>query len=454
MRVLRVIGSIVLGGCGALFLLGGVAVLVQGHPEQLISIALALGLLTGAWFLWPRRTATPPGVPSGPTRWQRPRQGGMPTAFVGDMDRPASPSAPVGPQVGGPPAMPQAFGRPSPGYVRPAAEPVPQVRVAAPPSPPAAVGPGPRLPRSPSRRVPSYAVGGIVPGVIEGGSFVAIDVETANADAASICAIGVAQVRGGVVTVQRSWLVRPPSDHGQFLAQNVRIHGITAEQVARDGQSWPVVLDHVMRMIGTDVVVAHNASFDINVVKAATTACGLLLPAFSYVDSLALARRVMPQLAGHSLPKVAAACGVAQVLHHHAGDDARVCAEVLAYLLTLSPPPPVIRPLGGWEPRGRSLPPNADADSSHVLFGSFVTITGVLHCMTRTEARERLASLGANHRPSVSKKTDYLVVGAPNGAELTSVGGDKLLRARQLQADGHRVQIIDEGAFVMLLNTA
>lgn len=300
---------------------------------------------------------------------------------------------------------------------------------------------------------PSYGVGDVGLGTLHGNNFVAIDVETANASYASMCAIGVAQVRAGVVTAQRSWLVRPPAGHDQFSPQNVRVHGITAEQAARDGQAWPVVLDEVMHMIGTDVVVAHNASFDINVVTATTTACGMPVPELSYVDSLALARRVMPDLDGHSLPKVAAACGVTQLSHHHAGDDARVCAEITVQLLTMSPPAPTVRPIGGWEHQGKSLPPNLEADHSHVLYGSFVTITGVLQSMTRAKAREQLADIGANHRPSVSKKTDYLVVGARNGAELTTSGGDKLLRARELQAHGHPVRIINETEFLTLLNT-
>lgn len=72
--------------------------------------------------------------------------------------------------------------------------------------------------------------------------------------------------------------------------------------------------------------------------------------------------------------------------------------------------------------------------------------------MTRPEARKRLAAVGANHRPNVSKKTSYLVRGRPNGAELTSSGGEKLLRAQALQADGHAIQIIDEVTFLTLLN--
>lgn len=303
MRVLRVVGSIVLGTCGALFLLGGIAVLVQGHPEQLISIALAVGVLTGAWFLWPRKSAAPPGPSPSPAPWQLPNQGETPTSFAGDTHWPADRPAPTGLHMGSPPVMPGTFQRPAPSHTR-SSEPAPGPHIDAPFSPIA--DRGPQLPPFPSRPAPSYAVGEIVTGTVGGSSFVAIDVETANANPASICAIGVAQVRAGVVTNQRSWLVRPPGGHGQFLPQNVRIHGITAEQAARDGQAWPVVLDHVMQMIGTDVVVAHNANFDVNVVKAATTACGLPLPAFSYVDSLALARQRMPELAGHSLPKVAA----------------------------------------------------------------------------------------------------------------------------------------------------
>lgn len=59
--------------------------------------------------------------------------------------------------------------------------------------------------------------------------FIALDVETANADLASICAIGLAHFRGGSIFRSLTILVDPEDEFDQI---NVGIHGIRPEDVA------------------------------------------------------------------------------------------------------------------------------------------------------------------------------------------------------------------------------
>ena len=60
--------------------------------------------------------------------------------------------------------------------------------------------------------------------------FVAIDFETANEQASSICSVGVVIVRQGEVVDKFYSLVSPEPDYFNYFCQ--RVHGITAEQVA------------------------------------------------------------------------------------------------------------------------------------------------------------------------------------------------------------------------------
>ncbi len=59
-------------------------------------------------------------------------------------------------------------------------------------------------------------------------SFVAIDVETANADMASICQIGAAKYDNGILVEEWSSLV-DPEDYFDFI--NIDIHGIAEDDV-------------------------------------------------------------------------------------------------------------------------------------------------------------------------------------------------------------------------------
>jgi DNA ligase (NAD+) len=74
------------------------------------------------------------------------------------------------------------------------------------------------------------------------------------------------------------------------------------------------------------------------------------------------------------------------------------------------------------------------------LKGKTFVLTGTLKSLTRGEAEERIRSLGGVAVSSVSKKTDYLVVGADPGS--------KLEKAERL-----KVPILDEAAFLELIGS-
>ena len=80
--------------------------------------------------------------------------------------------------------------------------------------------------------------------------FVAVDVETANAQRGSICSFGLSVVRSGKVVRTEDWLTRPPRQLDHFEGRNIGIHGITPGMV-KHAPSFRQRLAQVLEVIGT-----------------------------------------------------------------------------------------------------------------------------------------------------------------------------------------------------------
>lgn len=158
-------------------------------------------------------------------------------------------------------------------------------------------------------------------------NFVALDWETANGARGSACAVGLVRVRGGQVRDRWSSLIRPPDHFSGMDPRNTAVHGLAEEDVAAAPpfrELWPRV---EARLLG-DLVVAHNAQFDLGVIQDATWASGHRCPHLRYGCTLLLARRHY-LLDSYTLDEVAAAADVRLEHHHDALSDALAAAQVL-----------------------------------------------------------------------------------------------------------------------------
>jgi len=159
--------------------------------------------------------------------------------------------------------------------------------------------------------------------------FTAIDFETANNSAASACSVGMVKVRDGRVVDTAYWLIKPPFGHDGFLEWNVRIHGIMEVDVA-DALLWSEQLPDLIAFAENDHLVAHNAGFDMGVIRAASEASFVPTPAFDYLCSLQVARKTY-HLDSYKLPVAAMAAGFDDFTHHNALADAEACAAIMVH---------------------------------------------------------------------------------------------------------------------------
>jgi DNA polymerase-3 subunit epsilon len=153
----------------------------------------------------------------------------------------------------------------------------------------------------------------------------AVDFETATFSRASACALGVVIVEDGVELHRQAWLIRPPAN--EYDPRNVEIHGITPRQTEH-APSFDVVWREAMDVIGDRDLVAHNAGFDVGVIRGGCDAYELAPPSSRYLCTVQLSRRTWPELGAHKLPIVAGHVG-AQLDHHDALSDAAACSSIL-----------------------------------------------------------------------------------------------------------------------------
>jgi DNA polymerase-3 subunit epsilon len=160
--------------------------------------------------------------------------------------------------------------------------------------------------------------------------FTAIDFETANQSPASPCAVGLVRVRAGKIAESLALLIRPPYPNDWFSHHNIAVHGIHESDVA-DAPEFAEALELMLGFIGEDALIAHNAPFDMGVLRKSAELIGADLPPLRYTCSLAMARRSY-NLESYRLNQVAYAIGHEEFNHHDALADSDACARIVIHM--------------------------------------------------------------------------------------------------------------------------
>jgi len=158
--------------------------------------------------------------------------------------------------------------------------------------------------------------------------FIALDVETASRDAASICQIGLACVREDNSVQTFSMYVDPETEFDPF---NINLHGIGPDTVF-GALRFPEALISISTLLENHHLIQHS-SFDRRAFAAACDANELAMPDLKWSDSVIIARRAWPELkgnGGHGLANLKKTLEL-DFQHHDAGEDARAAALVVLY---------------------------------------------------------------------------------------------------------------------------
>jgi DNA polymerase-3 subunit epsilon len=155
-------------------------------------------------------------------------------------------------------------------------------------------------------------------------NFTAIDFETANRYPTSACALGVVVVENGMITVSKNWLIKPEPLFFEFSF----IHGITSETV-ENAKSFDGVWSEIRPYLEDNIVIAHNAEFDTNVLRRVLNYYDLAAPKFDYGCSVRIAKKVWKrEFPKYGLKFLAEQMNI-PLKHHDALSDTTACAKIM-----------------------------------------------------------------------------------------------------------------------------
>ncbi|MBN2595488.1 MAG: 3'-5' exoribonuclease [Marinifilaceae bacterium] len=155
-------------------------------------------------------------------------------------------------------------------------------------------------------------------------NFTAIDFETANGQRNSACSLGLVRVENGIIVESKDWLISPPEMY--FHPMNVSIHGITEEDVMNE-PSFNYIWEEVEDYLHGKMVIAHNASFDVSVLRACLDTYGIRFPEFDYLCTVQISRNIWPNMPNHKLNTMAHLFDI-PLKHHDALEDTLACAKI------------------------------------------------------------------------------------------------------------------------------
>ncbi len=162
--------------------------------------------------------------------------------------------------------------------------------------------------------------------------FVVFDIETTGFSPVNdrIIEIGAVKVSGGNIVDRFSSFVDPKVPIPYEIE---KLTGIRDETVA-DAPAIEEVLPQFLEFCRNCVLVAHNASFDMSFIRENAARQGFS-GEFTYVDTVGIARILLPNQAKHTLDAVAKTLHISLDHHHRAVDDAECTALIFVRFIQM-----------------------------------------------------------------------------------------------------------------------
>lgn len=288
--------------------------------------------------------------------------------------------------------------------------------------------------------------------------YTVVDIETTGLspeydEIIEICAV---RYRNKEFAEKYTTLVKPYDCIDSFIEE---LTGITNDMVAT-APRIKNVLPEFLNFIGNDILVGHNVHFDINFLYDNSVRYLSKTLSNNFVDTMRIARLLHKEHKHNRLSDLAERYNLSYEGAHRAEYDCLLTNNILQLFEK------EFKDSYGEDAELKSLLSKShgvsssdittnvsDFDTNNPIYDKTIVFTGVLEKMTRKEAMQIVADFGGINGDSVTKKTNYLVLG--NNDYCKNIKDGKSLKhkkAEQYKLKGYDIEVIPENVFYDMIN--
>src|SRR5699024_833799 len=286
---------------------------------------------------------------------------------------------------------------------------------------------------------------------------------------------GMVFVKNTDIVDEKYFTINPPVEF--FDPSMSAVHGLSQDILLNSPNFAEIWFEIESYFNANTLIIAHNAQFDMNVLRNCLNTYELTTPNFYYACSIPISGRAIDKNTSQSLDERTKHFGITMEHHHNALSDARACAELVIASIKAKRKNSIQSFLNTYRINKNFIHDHKLQKSfkfrknfekvkisdivfndytnneNHPLYKQAVVFTGSLSLIDRKTAMQNVADIGGIPRTSVSRRTNYVVVGMQDISLVGPTGkSTKHRKAEELIDDGHEIKIIDEQKFLQLLN--
>jgi DNA polymerase-3 subunit epsilon len=292
-------------------------------------------------------------------------------------------------------------------------------------------------------------------------TYVVVDIETTGLETFSdeIIELSAIKIKDDQIIDQYTTLCKPKRKIDPFITQ---LTGITNEMLNSAPQIKDVIKDYVT-FIGDSIVVGHNINFDINFIYY--NYYNICKEHFvnNHMDTLRLARIALPNLEHHRLKDLIDYYSINIEQLHRGTNDCLATYQVYLKLkdaITKDNISLVRKRVRSKRTNSKNINLKEikanvadELDETHPCYGKYFVFTGALE-IKRVEAAQIVADLGGINENTVTKKTNYLVMGNYDYASsIKDEKSAKYKKAEEYILKGQDLQILTENIFLDMIQS-